>query len=136
MLRTAFIFSLVALLAALYLPINGDTLLSKLFSGSSTTAKGRSGAADLSSVASYASTASLKSSDAHTASHQDYVDPRTQTQQDSAASDPPSESSPDGQQPLLPGPDEVPADDDATLLSEEAQLERLGPIIVNSDGVR
>ncbi|KAG8927342.1 hypothetical protein FRC01_007629 [Tulasnella sp. 417] len=136
MLRTAFLISLIALLAALYLPINHDTLLSKLFSGRSeqgTRVTAPSNAADHSSIASGASTASLKPSEMYTASYQDYADPRTQGQQHSAEPDPPSEPSPDGQQPLLPGPDEAPVDD-ATLLSEEAQLERLGPIIVNSDG--
>ncbi|KIO30422.1 hypothetical protein M407DRAFT_20486 [Tulasnella calospora MUT 4182] len=136
MLRTVFLISLIALLAALYLPINHDTLLSKLFSGSSeqgAAVKERSNAADHSDVTSYASTvASLKPSETYTASDQDYTDPRTQTEHHSAAPEPPSESSPDGQ-PLLPGPDEIPADD-AAILSEEAQLETLGPIIVNSDG--
>ncbi|KAG8894514.1 hypothetical protein FRC00_008849 [Tulasnella sp. 408] len=135
MLRTAFLISLVALLAALYLPINHDALLSKLFSGNSEqgrAVKDRSSGADPSSVASYASTASLKPSEAYTASYQDYADPRTQAEGHSAEPRTPGES-PEGQQPLLPRPDEMPAED-AAILDEEAQLERLGPIIVNSDG--
>lgn len=137
MLRTAFLISLVALLAALYLPIDRDALLSKLFSGSSEqgrAVKERSSGADHSSVTGYASTASFKSSEAHTASYQDYTDPRPRAEGHAAEPSPPDESLA-GQQPLLPGPDEMSADD-AAILDEEAQLERLGPIIVNSDGVR
>ncbi|KAG8968170.1 hypothetical protein FRC05_001647 [Tulasnella sp. 425] len=82
---------------------------------------------------SYASTPSAKPSEAYSASYQDHSDPRTQAQHRPVDSAPSDQPSPDSQQPLLPGPDEIPADD-AVLLSEEAQLERLGPIVVNSDG--
>ncbi|KAG8997984.1 hypothetical protein FRB90_012400 [Tulasnella sp. 427] len=134
MLRTVLVASLIALSAVIYLPAVRETLSSKLFGADTSSVQQQAKGAQRVAITTSPLSASPSASHASfLSSYQDPADSRTASAPAPDASHSPDQPTSNGQQPLLPGPDEI-SSDEAVLLSEEAQLERLGPIIVNSDG--